>query len=72
MLDPAKVWDTLIEVIDPAADGRIVHQQRIEDALYQVVEPGVLYSFQETELGFWLVNVWQVQLASTTVNEDSP
>ena len=72
VLDPAKVWDTLIEVIDPATDGRIVHQRRIEDAPYQVVEPGVLYSFQETELGFWLVNVWQVQLASTTVNEDSP
>jgi len=66
------VWDALIEVIDPASDGRIVHQRRFEDALYAVVGPGVLYSFQETELGFWLIDVWQVELASTAATEDSP
>jgi hypothetical protein len=72
VLDPTQVWDALIEVIDPASDGRIVHQRRFEDALYAVVGPGVLYSFQETELGFWLIDVWQVELASTAATEDSP
>ena len=66
VLDPAQVWDTLIEAIDPATGGRTVHQRRVEDDLYGVVGPGVLYSLHETELGFWLVDVWQVELSPTT------
>ena len=64
VVDVHKVYDTLIEVIDPDSR-RVVARRRLDSRIDLVVRPNLIAESHEDPDGFITVRLWSVQLFST-------
>ena len=59
--DEQRVYDTIVEVIDPST-GRVVASRRFDETFDVVVEPNLVAGYREADDGRPYVEIWQVHL----------
>lgn len=65
VVDPSLIYDTVISVLDPDSEHPILYQRRFQNQLLWPIQPGLLASSQQTDLGFY-----QVDLFTATIRSD--
>ncbi|MFQ5747490.1 MAG: hypothetical protein ACE5HF_09780 [Gemmatimonadota bacterium] len=70
--DPERVYDAVIEVLDPEAEPPVLHSRRLPRPLFFLLGSGALATVRETDLGFRRIDLWGASLSGSEAAVEPP